>query len=75
MRVGTRITAFIERVLIQTGMDTGRVAAAAFVIFHASEGIVHKIALGRQQIDEDAVFTETAHLFAAYVNDMKRYTG
>jgi AcrR family transcriptional regulator len=52
--VGTQITAFIEAVLIQTGI----------------EGIIHEIALGWQQIDENAVFAETAHLFTAYVNDM-----
>ncbi len=69
--VGTQITAFIEGVLIQTGIEKKRATAAAFVVFHASEGIIHKIALGRQQIDEDAVFAEAAHLFAAYIYDIK----
>jgi AcrR family transcriptional regulator len=67
--VDARITTLIERALIQAGMDRGRAEAAAFVIYQAGEGIIHQIALGRQQIDEQAVLTEMTRLFTAYVRD------
>jgi AcrR family transcriptional regulator len=68
-QVDIRITSLIEGVLTQIGMDKRRAAAAAFVLYHAGEGIIHTIALERRQIDEEAILSELARLYTAYVND------
>ncbi len=68
--VDIRITSLIEGALTQIGMDAGRAAAAAFVLYQAGEGIIHAIALERRQVDEEAVLSELARLYTAYINDI-----
>ena len=68
--VDARITTLIEGALTRTGMDKRRVSAAAFVLYQAGEGVIHQIALDRQQIDEEAVLSEMARLFGAYMKDL-----
>jgi AcrR family transcriptional regulator len=67
--VDARIMSLIEGALIQAGVGKERATAAAFVLYHAGEGIIHQIALGRQEIDEEAVLTELTRLYTAYVMD------
>jgi AcrR family transcriptional regulator len=69
--VDTRILTLLKGGLIRAGVDNTRAEAAAFVIYHAAEGIIHQIALGRLQIDEQAVLAEMARLFTDYLNDKK----
>jgi len=67
--VDSRIIALIEGTLKQAGMDERRAAAAAFVIYHAGEGVIHQIALDPGQIDEEAVLVELTRLYSGYVKE------
>ncbi|MBN2224468.1 MAG: TetR/AcrR family transcriptional regulator [Deltaproteobacteria bacterium] len=68
--VDARITALIEGALRRAGMDKRRASAAAFILYQAGEGVIHQIALDRQQVDEEAVLSELTRLYTAYVKDI-----
>ena len=68
--VDSRIIALIEGALKQTGIDERRAAPAAFVIYHAGEGVIHQIALDPGQTDEEAVLVELTRLYSAYVKEI-----
>jgi AcrR family transcriptional regulator len=68
--VDIRVTSHVQRILTRIGMDKRRTAAAAFVLYQAGEGIIHTIALERHQVDEEAVLSELARLYTAYIKDI-----
>ncbi len=66
-KMDDRVTSLITGALLSTGMGAPKANAVAFVVYRASEGVIHQIVLGEDTIDEEAVLTELTGLFTAYI--------
>jgi AcrR family transcriptional regulator len=65
-----QVESLLREALVSTGIEPAKAAAAAFVAYRASEGVIHQIVLGHKKIDEEAVLSELADLFTAYVEKL-----
>jgi AcrR family transcriptional regulator len=66
-KMDDRVTSLIAEALVSTGIAAARADAVAFVVYRASEGVIHQIVLGEGKIDEEAVLAELTALFTVYV--------
>ncbi len=66
----TRVKSLLAEALMSRGVDRERAAAISFMVYHASEGVIHVLTFGERQIDEEAVLSEMTQLFAAYIKDI-----
>jgi AcrR family transcriptional regulator len=58
--------------LIYMGVEGKKASALAFIAYHASDGIIHEIALGESKVDEDEILLELTHLFTTYLDTHNR---
>jgi AcrR family transcriptional regulator len=63
----SRMKSLIAEMIAARGVDRRKAAAVSFAVYHASEGVVHALAFGEGEIDEEAVLAETTRLLTAYV--------
>ncbi len=66
----TRMKSLVEGALISRGIDRERARTISFVVYHAAEGVIHALAFGEDEVDEKAVLSELARLFAAYLKEI-----
>jgi AcrR family transcriptional regulator len=65
-----RVKFLLTEALVSRGIDRQRAAAISFIIYHASEGVIHTLTFGEGGGDEEAVMAEMTQLFAAYCKDI-----
>jgi len=64
------VKSLLAEALISRGIDRQRAAAISFMVYHASEGVIHTLTFGEGEVDEEAVLSEMTQLFAAYIKDI-----
>lgn len=65
-----RVKNALQENLLAIGIDEKRALSISFVIYYALEGVIHKIALDDEEVDENAVLLELTLLFSGYVENL-----
>ncbi|MBN1883610.1 MAG: TetR/AcrR family transcriptional regulator [Deltaproteobacteria bacterium] len=62
-----RVRDVLTENLLAIGIDEKRAVSISFVIYYALEGVIHKIALDDEEVDENAVLLELTSLLSGYI--------
>lgn len=70
-KIDSQVRDFITEALLSSGIFDSRekVETVAYVIYYASEGVIHELVLGSSEIDEGEVIEELSRLFTCYIED------
>jgi AcrR family transcriptional regulator len=70
-KIDSQVKDLISEVLLSSEVfdSKEKTKTMAYVIYYASEGVIHELVLGHDEIDEEEVIEELSRLFTCYIND------
>lgn len=70
-KIDSQVKDFISDALLSSEVfdSKEKVKTMAYVIYYASEGVIHELVLGSNEIDEREVVEELSRLFTCYIED------
>ena len=69
--IDSQVKEFLSEALLSSEVfdSKEKVKTLAHVIYYASEGVIHELVLGRNEIDEGEIIEELSRLLTCYIND------